>query len=135
MWAQLAHAGHCFAGGKWEGVVGGFECGQEFNNAAGDVFEFACVTVIVKLGYPVHVVGLSHPMLNSTSPFFDSISGLLFDLWYPLTNFFFSLVYCCGHVMHCFINDWHGGGFSGYGGHWDIDEWCGVCDGHRDFMG
>ena len=115
--------------------MGGFKYGQEFNNAAGDVFESACVTVVVELGYPVHVVGLSHPMLNSTSPFFDSISGLLFDLWYPLTNFLFGLVLHHGHVMLCFINNWRGSGFSGYGGHWDIDEWCGVCDGCRDLVG
>ena len=115
--------------------MGGFKCGQEFDDAVGDVFKSACVTIVIELEYPVCVVGLGHPMLDSTSPFFDSISGLLFDLWYPLTNFLFDLVLHRGCVMHCFVNDWHGGGFSGYGGHWDIDKWCGVHDGCRDLVG
>ena len=113
------------------GVVGGLE----FNDAAGDMFESACITVIIELGYLVRVVGLGHPVLDSTSPFFNTTSGPLFDLLCPLANLLFGLVPCCGCFVHCFINDWCGGGFSGYGGHWDIDEWCGARDRRRDLMG
>ena len=135
MWAQFARAEHCVAGGGWEGVMGGFEGGLGFNDAAGGVCKSMCIAVVVVLGYPARMVALSLLVLVLTVPFFDSISGLLFDLWYPLTNLLFGLVLCCGRIVHRFIEDWHGGGFSGYGGHWDIDEWCGVCDGDRDLVG
>ena len=115
--------------------MGGFEGGLEFNDAAGDVFESACVTVVVELGYPVHVVGLGHPVLDSTSPFFNTTSRPLFNLLCPLANLLFGLVPHCGRFVRHFVNNWRGGRFSGYGGHWDIDEWCGLHDRHRDLVG
>ena len=105
--------------------MGGFEGGPRFDDAAGGVFESACVTVVVVLGYPARVVGLGHPVLVSTSPFFDSMPGLLFDLWYPLIDFFFGLVLRRGCVVRRFVSNWRGGGFSGYG----------VCGGRRDLVG
>ena len=89
------------------------------------------ITVVVELGYLVCVVGLGHPVLDLTSPFFNTTSRPLFNLLCPLANLLFGLFPRCGR----FINDWRGGGFSGYGSRWDIDEWCGVHDGHRDLMG
>ena len=125
MWAQFAGAACHVVGGGCGGAVGGFEGGLGFDDTAGGVFESVCVTVIVILRYPAHVVGLSHPVLDSTSPFFDSMPGLLFNLWYPLIDLLFGLVPRCGHFVRRFVSSWHGGGFSGYG----------VCDGRRDLMG
>ena len=115
--------------------MGGFECGLRFNDGAGGACESVCIAVVVILGYPARVVGLGHPVLDSTSSFFNSISGPLFNLLCPLTNFFFGLALHCGCVMRCFVEDWCGGRFSGYGGHWDIGEWCGVRDEHRELVG
>ena len=115
--------------------MGGFEGGPRFDDTAGGACESVCIAVIVVLRYPACVVGLGHPVLDLTSPFFDSISRPLFNLLCPLTNLLFGLTLRCGRVMCHFVNDWCGGGFSGYGGHWDIDEWCGVRDGCRDLVG
>ena len=60
--------------------MGGFEGGLMFDDAAGGACESMCIAVVVVLGYPARVVGLGHPVLVSTSPFFDSTFGLLFDL-------------------------------------------------------
>ena len=111
--------------------MGGFECGPRFDDVAGGACKSVCIAIVIVLGYPARVVGLGHPMLDSTSPFFNTTSGAILDLLCPLIDLLFGLIPCCGH----FVNNWHGGGFSGCGGHWDIDEWCGVCDGHRDLMG
>ena len=95
------------------------------DDAVGGACESVCIAAVVVLGYPARVVGLGHPVLISTSPFFDSTFGLLFDLLCPLTDLFFSLVLHCGRVMRRFISNWRGGGFSG----------CGVCGGRRDLVG
>ena len=112
--------------------MGGFEGGLRFDDAAGGACKSVCITVIVVLRYPARVVGLGHPMLVSTSPFFNSTSGPLFDLLCPLTDLLFGLVPRCGRFVCHSINDWRGGRFGGYGGHWDIDEWWGVRDGCRN---
>ena len=105
--------------------MGGFKGGLSFNNTVGGVCKSMCIAIVI-----VRVVGL-HPMLDLTSPFFNSTSGPIFDLLCPLTDLLFGLLPHCG----CFINDWCGSRFSGYGGHWDVDEWWGVRDGHRNFVG
>ena len=115
--------------------MGGFEGGLMFDDTAGGACESMCITVIVVLRYPAHVVGLSHPVLDSTSPFFNTTSRPLFDLLCPLIDLLFGLIPRCGHFVCHFVNDWHGSGFGGCGGHWDIDEWCGVRDGCRDLVG
>ena len=135
VWVQFAHAGHCFAGGGWEDVVGGFECGPRFDDTAGGACESMCIAVIIVLGYPTHDVGLGHPVLDSTSPFFNTTSRPLFDLLCPLIDLLFGLIPRCGHFVCCFINYWRGGRFSGCGSHWEIDEWWGVRDGRRDLVG
>ena len=132
---RYARAAYHVVSGGCGGVVGDFEGGLGFDDAAGGACESVCIAVVVVLGFPARVVGLGHPVLDSTSPFFDSISGLFFDLWYPLTNFLFVLILRRGRVVRRFVEDWRGGGFSGYGGHWDIGEWCGVRDGRRDLVG
>ena len=96
-----------------------------FDDAAGGACESVCTAVVIVLGYPARVVGLGHPVLVSTSPFFNTTSGPLFDLLCPLANLLFGLVLCCGRFVHRFVNDWCGGRFSGYG----------VCDGRRDLVG
>ena len=68
------------------------------------------------------MVALGLLVLVLTFSFFDSISGLPFDLWYPLTSFLFVLILRRGRVVRRFVDDWRGGGFSGYRDHWDIDE-------------
>ena len=62
MWVQFAHARHCFTGGGWEGVIGRFKGGLGFNDAAGDMFKSACITVIVELGLlgPAHLITHLH---------------------------------------------------------------------------
>ena len=132
---RYAHAAYHVVSGGCGGIVGGFECGPRFDDTAGGACESMCIAVIVILGYPAHVVGLGLLVLDSTSPFFDSTFRLLFDLWYPLTSLLFGLVLCCGRVVRRFINNWCGGGFSGYGDHWDIGEQCGVRDGRRGLVG
>ena len=119
---RYAGAAYHVVGGGCGGVMGGFECGPRFDNTAGGACESMCIAIIVVLGYPAHMVALRLLVLVLTFPFFNSVSGLLFDLWYPLTNLLFGLILRCGRIMRHFVDDWCGGGFSGYGGHWDIDE-------------
>ena len=115
--------------------MGGFECGLRFDGAASGACESMCIAVIVILGYPAHVVGLGHPMLDLTSLFFNTTSRPLFNLLCPLIGLLFGLIPCCGHFVHRFVNDWCGGRFSVYRGYWDMDEWHGVCGGHKDLVG
>ena len=121
--------------GGCRGVVGGFMWALGFDDAAGGACESVCIAGVVVLGFLARMVALGLLVLDSTSSFFDSISGPLFDLLCPLTGLLFGLVLRCGCIVRRFINDWRGGGFSGYGDHWDIGEWCGARDGCRDLVG
>ena len=111
--------------GRCGGIVGGFECGPRFDDTVGGACKSMCITIVIVLGYPACMVSLGLLVLILTFPFFNSVSGLLFDLWYPLTNLLFSLILRCGCIMRRFINDWCGGRFSG----------CGVHDRRRDLVG
>ena len=102
--------------------MGGFEGGLGFNDAASGACESVCIAGIVVLGFLARMVALGLLVLDSTTPFFNSISGPLFNLPCPLTGLLFSLVLHCGRIVHRFVDDWCGGGFSGYRDHWDIDK-------------
>ena len=105
--------------------MGGFKRDLRFDDAAGGACKSVCIAVVVVLGYPARVVGLGHPMLDLTSPSFNTTSGPLFDLLCPLIGLLFGLALRRGRVVCRFVNDWHGGGFSG----------CGVRDGGRGLVG
>ena len=96
-----------------------------FDDAAGGVCESVCIAGVVVLGFLARMVALGLLVLDSTTPFFDSISGPLFDLLCPLIGLLFGLALRRGRVVRRFVNDWRGGGFSG----------CGVRDGGRGLVG
>ena len=64
MWVQFAHAGHCFAGGGWEDVVGGFECGPRFDDTADGACESMGIVSSLYLG--ILLMMLASAILYST---------------------------------------------------------------------
>ena len=120
---RYTRAAYHVIGGGCGGVMGGFECGLGFDDSAGGACESVCIAIVVELGFLAHMVALGLLVLDSTTPFFNSISGPLFDC--PLISLLFGLTLRHGRVVHRFVNDWHGGGFSG----------CGVRDGGRGLVG
>ena len=61
--------------------MGGFEGGLMSDDAAGGVCKSKCIAAIIVLRYPARVVGLSHPVLDWTSPFFDSVMNEHFSFF------------------------------------------------------